>query len=83
VETRRSLVRAANTGFSGFIDPLGRVRVVSPLFEDWAETAGVVLMEEETWFVRWGYLFAPWCLVIAVISLGWIGLRNPCPRRFP
>jgi len=83
VETRRSLVRAANTGFSGFIDPLGRVRVVSPLFEDWAETAGVVLMEEETWFVRWGYLFAPLCLVIAVISLGWIGLRNPCPRRFP
>jgi len=83
VETRRSLVRAANTGFSGFIDPLGRVRMVSPLFDDWAETAEVVLMEEETWFVRWGYLFAPLCLVIAVISLGWIVLRNPRPRRFP
>jgi len=82
VETRRSLVRAANTGFSGFIDPLGQVQRVSPLFEPWAETAELVLMEEETWFVRWGYLFSPGCLVLVVVFLIWIALRNPCPRRF-
>lgn len=82
VETRRSLVRAANTGFSGFIDPLGRVRMVSPLFEQWAETDGVVLMEEETWFARWGYLFAPLCLGMVVLALGWGVLRNPGSRRF-
>jgi apolipoprotein N-acyltransferase len=82
VETRRSLVRAANTGFSGFIDPLGRVQRVSPLFEPWAEVAEVVLMEEETWFVRWGYLFAPFCLGVASCFLIWIALRNPRPRRF-
>ena len=45
IETRRSLVRAANTGFSGFVDPLGRVRMISPLFEPWAESADVVLMD--------------------------------------
>jgi apolipoprotein N-acyltransferase len=82
VETRRSLVRAANTGFSGFVDPLGRVQRVSPLFEPWAEMAEVVLMEEETWFVRGGYLFAPLCLGMAGFFLLWIALRNPRPRRF-
>jgi apolipoprotein N-acyltransferase len=82
VETRRSLVRAANTGFSGFIDPLGQVQRVSPLFEPWAGTAELVLMEEETWFVRWGYLFSPICLILVLLFLGWIALRNPCPRRF-
>ncbi len=82
VETRRSLVRAANTGFSGFIDPLGRVQRVSPLFERWAEVADVVLMEEETLFVRGGYLFAPLCLGMAGFFLIWIALRNPRPRKF-
>jgi len=80
VETRRSLVRAANTGFSGFIDPLGRMQVVSPLFEPWAESAEVVLMEEETWFVRWGYLFSPFCLGVTILLLAWIVLRNPRMR---
>jgi apolipoprotein N-acyltransferase len=82
VETRRSLVRAANTGFSGFIDPLGRMRMVSPLFEPWAESAEVVLMDEETWFVRWGYLFAPLCLGVVMVFLIWIVLRNPRLRQF-
>lgn len=81
VEARRSLVRAANTGFSGFIDPLGRLRMVSPLFEPWAEKAEVVLMEDETLFVRWGYLFAPCCLGVVISLLIWIFLRNPRLRR--
>jgi apolipoprotein N-acyltransferase len=80
VETRRSLVRAANTGFSGFIDPLGRVRMLSPLFEPWAASTEVVLMDEETWFVRWGYLFAPLCLGVVMVCLTWIVLRNPRSR---
>lgn len=82
VETRRSMVRAANTGFSGFIDPLGRVQVVSPLFEPWAGSAEVVLMEEKSVFVRGGYLFAPFCLGVVILTLGWIFLRNPRSRRF-
>lgn len=66
VETRRSIVRSANTGFSAFIDPLGRVSQLSPLFLPFGATAKVVLMEERTLFVRGGYLLAPGCLLLVV-----------------
>lgn len=76
VETRRSLVRSANTGFSGFIDPLGRIQSFSPLFTIWAETADVSLMEEKTWFVRVGYLFPLLCSVMVMLVLGGSILRS-------
>jgi len=74
VETRRSLVRAANTGISGFVNPLGRVLSRGPLFEPLALTEEVPLLAGETLFVRFGYLFAPACLLLAaflVMSRGW------------
>lgn len=67
VETRRSIVRSANTGFSAFIDPLGRVSHLSPLFQPFAATARVTLMQEKTLFVRGGYLLAPGCLLLVVV----------------
>jgi len=81
VETRRSLVRAANTGFSGFIDPLGRRQKISPLFEPWAAATEVVLMEYTTVFVRWGWSFAPFCLLAALLALGGAGLFRPRPHE--
>ena len=73
VETRRSMVRSANTGISGFIDPLGRVQSESPLFVEWSASMDVALLSSETFFVRTGYLFAPICGalagVIIIISL--------------
>jgi apolipoprotein N-acyltransferase len=68
VETRRSLVRAANTGISGFVDPLGRVRQASAIFETRAMVDDVVLMDEKTVFVRYGYLFAPLCLFLGAAA---------------
>ena len=54
IETRRDLVRAAGSGASGFIDPLGRVVATVP-----RNTAGTVvgrvrLRDELTPYVRWG-----------------------------
>ena len=69
VETRRSLVRSANTGISGFIDPLGRVQRDSGLFVEWAESMEVSLLDTETFFVRSGYLFAPICGAAAVMII--------------
>ena len=66
VETRRSLVRSANTGISGMVDPLGRVVTRSDLFLPWSAAVEVPLMEGKTFFVRSGWLFAPVCLLFGV-----------------
>ncbi len=68
VETRRAIVRSANTGFSAFVDPLGRLQRLSPLFVSWAAVEKVQIMEERTLFVRGGYLFAPGCIVVVFIA---------------
>lgn len=68
LETRRSVVRSANTGISGIIDPLGRVENPSPIFVTWAETGRVWLLTEKTFFVRWGYRFPAFCLAIGIGS---------------
>jgi len=68
VETRRSIVRSANTGFSAFIDPLGRVQEKSPLFVNWQSVRPVELMEERTIFVRGGFAFPLACLILTLIA---------------
>ncbi|HSL41076.1 MAG TPA: nitrilase-related carbon-nitrogen hydrolase, partial [Desulforhopalus sp.] len=69
VETRRSLVRSANTGVSAFIAPTGEILLRSELFVTWAGQARMTLSDERTIWVRFGYLFAPICLLLAVGGL--------------
>ncbi len=76
VETRRSTVRAANTGISGIIDPLGRVVLQSGLFEPWAAAGEVALLSGETPWVRGGRFFAPLCGVVAAIAVSAAAARN-------
>jgi apolipoprotein N-acyltransferase len=69
VETRKTLVRAANTGISAFIDPMGRIEGASPLFTEYARSQPVALLNGLTCYVRWGYLF-PWvCLILTLAGL--------------
>jgi apolipoprotein N-acyltransferase len=68
IETRRSLVRSANTGISAFISPLGRVESRSKLFQPYSSVRDVVLLETETFWVRFGYLFGPLCLLAGMIG---------------
>ena len=80
VETRRSVVRAANTGISGFIDPLGRVRKRSEIFVPWQAADDVVLNDAIPFVVGPGRLFGPLCLLAgAVLVLD--GLRRRRRRR--
>lgn len=72
VENRRALVRAANTGISAFILPTGEIAARSPLFEEWAGTSEVSLLTSRTIWVRWGYLFGPFCTIFLVMAWGWI-----------
>jgi hypothetical protein len=41
----------------------------------------VVLMEYTTVFVRWGWSFAPFCLLAALLALGGAGLFRPRPHE--
>lgn len=76
VETRRSLVRSANTGISGFVDPLGRMVRQSGLFEPWAAAEEVILQDSETLWVRGGYLFAPFCFMVTFIVVASLAVRS-------
>jgi len=67
VETRRSTVRSANTGISGMIDPLGRIRSESALFAEWSDTIEVPLLTQRSVFVAGGYLFGPVCALLGMV----------------
>ena len=70
VETRRSLIRSANTGISAFVSPTGVIELQSEIFVPFAAAREVTLMQGETFWVRYGYLFAPICLAIGLVSCG-------------
>jgi apolipoprotein N-acyltransferase len=61
VETRRSVVRAANTGISGFVDPTGRIIGHTGLFEEATLTAEVPILKKKTIYARWGDWFPAVC----------------------
>ncbi|MCP4111953.1 MAG: apolipoprotein N-acyltransferase [Desulfobacteraceae bacterium] len=67
VENKRSLVRSANTGISGFIDPVGRVIASTSLFEDAVITRPVPVIREKTFYTCFGDLFAMICLGVTLL----------------
>jgi len=80
VENRRSLVRAANTGISGVVDPLGRVAAATPLFEDAALVQTVPLAAGRlTLYTRLGDWFPLACLLAAFLLVAGPGRRAPAP----
>lgn len=71
VETRRSLARAANTGISGFVDPLGRLLERSALFRPCYLRAELPLLTIETFYVRYGHWFPLFCLFAVAVVFAW------------
>ena len=69
VENRRSLIRSANTGISGFIDPTGRITDQTDIFKEAAITHSVPLMSPKTIYTRFGDWFAITCILITIILL--------------
>ncbi len=69
VETRKSMARAANTGVSGFVDPLGRLLSVSSLFESDYLMAKIPLLGSSTTFVRYGHYFPSMCLIVTLLTI--------------
>lgn len=73
VETGRYLVRAANTGISGVVDPYGRVVVQSPLFETGTWVGDIRWLDGTTMYVRIGDAVAWACILVvaALLVLPW------------
>ena len=69
IEQGRFLVRAANTGISGVVDPYGRVLERSALFETAVITKEVRLLSGLTVYGRIGDLLAYLCLALTVSAV--------------
>nr|WP_320190207.1 apolipoprotein N-acyltransferase [uncultured Desulfobacter sp.] len=73
VENRRSVIRAANTGISGFVDPSGAILEKTDIFTACARTRQVPVLSGTTFYTRHGDFAAKACLVafflIIVIEL--------------
>jgi len=76
VETRRWVVRAANTGVSAVISPWGERVARSPLFESCSLGATAHLREGRTLYASWGeHWFIVFCLAAAAYPL-WVSRRS-------
>ncbi|MDD2464418.1 MAG: apolipoprotein N-acyltransferase [Desulfobulbus sp.] len=69
VENKRSLIRAANTGVSGFVDPVGHVIEKSDIFTESALVAQVPMVEVTTVYNRQGFRFGSVCAMGLVVML--------------
>jgi apolipoprotein N-acyltransferase len=75
IENGRFLVRAANTGVSGVVDPYGRVAARSDLFEPAVIVTPVVFQTATTVYTRIGDLFA-YLATVLVAALLLVGVKS-------
>ena len=68
VEQGRYLVRAANTGISGIVDPYGRVQAMSPVFERTVVVGEARYLESRTVYGRTGDTFAWACVLVTLLA---------------
>ena len=66
VETRRYVVRVANTGISGVIDPYGRILLATPLEKSLAPCAKAGHLSYFSYYTRLGDLWAGFCVLITL-----------------
>lgn len=69
IENRKPVVRAANTGISGYIDSSGRILRVTPLFEKRVETVDIKTDKSRSFYSRYGDIFSYLCIVALLLLL--------------
>lgn len=69
VENRRYLIRVTNTGVTDVVDPAGRVLVRLPIFTERAAVESVRRLRIETFYTRWGDVFAWTVAVLALLAV--------------
>jgi apolipoprotein N-acyltransferase len=81
VENRIWIARCANTGFSFFADPWGRVPRSTQIYEEGVLIGEVGLRAEETFYSRHGNVFATTCLIATIAMIGWTAFFPNRNRR--
>ena len=78
IENRIPIVRAANTGISGWIDPLGRVRAETPIFVPRTATYNVEGTTQRTLYTSIGDWIGALCFVITLgfLLAAWRSARS-------
>jgi apolipoprotein N-acyltransferase len=69
VENRKPLIRAANTGISGFIDSSGRILSKTDLFQRAVLTGEVRTDATRSFYSKYGDLFSYVCIIFSVFLL--------------
>lgn len=79
VESRRYTLQAANTGITGIINPLGQVEIKSDLELEEVVHGYVKIYSQQTFFVKYGYIFPYVALFVSVLTFIYTLLK---PARF-
>jgi apolipoprotein N-acyltransferase len=69
IEEGRYVVRAANTGISGIVDPYGRVLKQTNIFEQGVSVGTARYLRTTTVYARWGDAFAYACVLVTAALL--------------
>jgi apolipoprotein N-acyltransferase len=69
VENRKPVIRAANTGISGFIDSNGRIMAKTRLFQTAVLTGDVKSEPGISFYSKYGDLFSYVCIVFSILLL--------------
>jgi apolipoprotein N-acyltransferase len=69
IETDRWLVRAANTGLSGVIDPHGNTRWLSGINVYQLHADIIYRRQTQTLYVRWGNWLLPLLVITSAIAI--------------
>jgi apolipoprotein N-acyltransferase len=70
IEQGRYLVRAANTGISGIVDPYGRVLARTELFETKSVLGEARFRQERTLYAKIGDLPAQLAVLLTIVGVG-------------
>lgn len=81
VENRVFIVRAANTGITGFIDAKGKIVQQGGIFTEEAMNGTIHLSKNETFYTLYGDIFAWVCSGFSILLLAYTVLQNRSKPR--
>lgn len=76
IEHRLGIIRSANTGISGLIQPSGRVDQKIKFGDQAVFKGDVILSQGLTFYGRYGSVFAQMCFILTLIQIVWLIKRQ-------